>query len=568
MLPAPARLLALSIGLSAALATAAPRTAVAQAKGALDRLDPAPAGDPFFGVPSAEVDGRARLAATALVSYARDPLVVNGGSGDSLAWVRDQAFLHVMLSAQLFRRLELAVDLPFAIAEGGQSGSIGPVSVTAPHGAALADLRAGGRLLLLRQQGLVPAASLAFSVWVPIGGDYSGSGTARYQPAIIVGGRYSHFVWTATMGARFQSESSDALIGSQIVGGAGAAFLYRGLQIGPELQLSGGVGDKVSPITASTTFAGEVLLGARYTLGPVTFGLAGGPGLGHGPGAPSYRLIGSVGVSFDALPVSREGDAGSVGRGEGGPPGGPGHALVVAAPTDSDGDGVPDAEDACPSIVGDASPGAYRRGCPPDRDRDGIFDRDDHCPDVPGVASSDPLKNGCPLDTDGDGIPDDKDACPTIKGPENADPTKNGCPTSVRLVGTEIVILEQVNFATGKAEIKPESFGLLAQVAAVFKDHPEIARVAVDGHTDNRGGEKPNITLSESRAMAVVRWLVEHGVDARRLESRGFGPRRPIADNTTDAGRAKNRRVEFQIRRRTTQGEAGWQDGPIEPEQK
>jgi outer membrane protein OmpA-like peptidoglycan-associated protein len=124
--------------------------------------------------------------------------------------------------------------------------------------------------------------------------------------------------------------------------------------------------------------------------------------------------------------------------------------------------------------------------------------------------------------------------------------------------------LQQVNFATGRAEIKPESFGLLGQVASVLKDHPEIARLSVDGHTDNQGGDKPNLNLSERRAISVVAWLTEHGIDARRLEARGFGLRRPIADNKTEAGRAKNRRVEFQIRRRAPEGEAGWRDGPVD----
>ena len=62
----------------------------------------------------------------------------------------------------------------------------------------------------------------------------------------------------------------------------------------------------------------------------------------------------------------------------------------------------------------------------------------------------------------------------------------------------------------------------------------------------------------------MVTWLTDHGVDARRLEARGFGPRQPIADNGTEAGRQQNRRVEFNILRRTPEGEAGWQDGDLE----
>ena len=97
-----------------------------------------------------------------------------------------------------------------------------------------------------------------------------------------------------------------------------------------------------------------------------------------------------------------------------------------------------------------------------------------------------------------------------------------------------------------------------------MKEHPEIARVAVDGHTDSVGTARANLALSRRRAIAVMRWLVAHGVDERRLEARGFGPRRPIADNKTAEGRAKNRRVEFQILKRTDKGEAGWKDGPVD----
>ncbi|MCS6902218.1 MAG: OmpA family protein, partial [Polyangiaceae bacterium] len=129
----------------------------------------------------------------------------------------------------------------------------------------------------------------------------------------------------------------------------------------------------------------------------------------------------------------------------------------------------------------------------------------------------------------------------------------------------QIVILQQVNFKTGSDVIDQGSFGLLQQVRDVIQQHPEIARIAIDGHTDSQGNAQANLELSRRRAMAVLRWLSEHSVDARRLEARGFGSKRPIADNKTAAGRAKNRRVEFQILRRTPRGEAGWQEGSVEP---
>jgi outer membrane protein OmpA-like peptidoglycan-associated protein len=556
--------LLVGLGLILAPSLARAQATKAQGSGALDRFDPAPAGDTFFAVQDADVAGRLRIAASLTASYAHDPLVLRRLSGGStLDWVSSQALLHVQASVQILGRLELAVDVPVVLAVGGTTGSLGTLAVTAPSGAGAGDVRAGGRVALVHQDGLVPAAALTFSVWFPSGksANFAGAGGFRYQPGIAIGAAYAHLVWGAAVGARFSAEEATSLVGSQIVGSLGVAGRWRGLTVGPEAFFGADLGDTRSAIVGATTGTNaEILLGAHYTIGPVSFGLGAGPGLGRGPGTPSYRLLANVGGTFDAVPVVPEDSgAGDAGAANAKPP-----APAAPAVVDTDGDGVPDDEDACPTIVGDATPGAYRRGCPPDRDHDGIFDRDDACPDVPGVASDDPAKNGCPADSDGDGIPDDKDACPYEKGPPNADPKLNGCPTAVRVEGTQIVILQQVNFETGRAEIKSDSFGLLGQVAAVLADHPEIARVAVDGHTDSRGGDKANVNLSERRAISVVTWLTEHGVDARRLEARGFGPRRPIADNKTDAGRAKNRRVEFQIRRRAPEGAAGWRDGPVD----
>lgn len=574
MLRAPLRAALVSLGAVAILA--ASRRADAQAmgspRGALDQLDPAPAGDAFYSLPSADVTGRLRPSAQLLVSYARAPLVLRTTSGSaSLDWVRDQTLLHVLVSVEALRVFKVDLDVPVTLAARGDSGGLGGVSLTAPSGASAGDLRFGVRVALLHQRGFIPAAAIGFNVWAPVGGAaaLSGAGTVRYQPSISVGAEYAHFIWGATVGARWQGASDTALVGSRVVGGAGAAVRWFGVTLGPEIHYQVETGDTRNTILAQASRAGaELLIGARYKLGPVSFGFAGGPGLGTAPGTPIYRLLGTVGGTFDVLPATGGDDDGAGARGDAGKKDAPPKPPAPPAPLDTDGDGVPDAEDACPRLVGDASPNAKRRGCPPDRDGDGVFDVDDRCPDVPGVESSDPAKNGCPADTDGDGIPDDKDACPREKGEPNADPKLNGCPTAVRVEGTQIVILQQVNFETGRDEIKKDSYGLLEQVASALQQHPEIARVAVDGHTDNRGGDKPNVNLSERRAVAVVRWLIEHGVDARRLEARGFGARRPIADNKTDAGRAKNRRVEFQIRRRTDRGEAGWKDGPVEEPQR
>jgi len=225
-------------------------------------------------------------------------------------------------------------------------------------------------------------------------------------------------------------------------------------------------------------------------------------------------------------------------------------------PPDRDKDGIYDKNDACPDEPGIRSSDPEKNGCPPpppDRDGDGILDKDDACPDLRGVRSDDPTQNGCPPDTDGDGIRDDVDACPREKGKPDADPQKNGCPGKVRVTEDEIVILDQVQFKTGSATILPASDELLTQVATVLAEHPEIVKVEVQGHTDNRGGKKYNKKLSEKRAASVVKWLTKRGnVDASRLTSHGYGMEEPIAENDTADGRQKNRRVQFKIVEKTS----------------
>ncbi|MFI5296762.1 MAG: OmpA family protein [Polyangiales bacterium] len=215
-------------------------------------------------------------------------------------------------------------------------------------------------------------------------------------------------------------------------------------------------------------------------------------------------------------------------------------------PSDRDGDGITDDKDACPDVAGVASTDATKNGCSPDRDGDGIADAVDACPDVKGVKSDDPKKNGCPSDRDGDGIIDDEDACPDSAGPKDPDPKKNGCPL-VRVEKGQVRITEQIRFKTGSAEILKESMPIVEAVAKALKEVPEIKKLRVEGHTDNKGSPAGNKDLSRRRAAAVVQALIKLGVDKGRLESAGYGQEKPIEDNATETGRTNNRRVEFRI---------------------
>jgi outer membrane protein OmpA-like peptidoglycan-associated protein len=535
-------------------------------------------------VPQATVSDSFRLSATALVSYASEPLKLTvlraGGASDQATLVRQQTIFHGLAAVELFGRLKLDLDVPATLAQSGAEITTKQNSFPAVSGANLNDLRAGARLELLEPEGWRPAAAIGLQTWFPTGStsSYGGASASRLAPGVMVSGEAGPVIWGASLSRRYQLGDGGNLLGSEVTAGAAAAVRVGPLQLGPEFWSSTAVSDGDQTLQHKTT-GSELLLSGRYRAGPLAVSLGFGPGFGTAPGVPRFRGVFAVGYEPEITRAPRheptgtgEGAAGL--EGSAAPPagriGGPGDPAVGGAgakpvspapPADRDNDTVPDSDDLCPDEPGD--PAGARRGCPPDKDGDGIPDRDDRCPDVPGVTSLDPAKNGCPLDTDGDGIIDSLDACPREKGDPSADPKINGCPKAVRVEGQQIVILQQVTFATGKDIIQSESFGLLQQIVDVMQQHPEIARVAVDGHTDNKGVERANVELSRRRAAAVERWLVEHGVDARRLEARGFGPRRPIADNKTETGRSKNRRVEFQILRRSAEGEAGWKDGSL-----
>jgi OOP family OmpA-OmpF porin len=120
-------------------------------------------------------------------------------------------------------------------------------------------------------------------------------------------------------------------------------------------------------------------------------------------------------------------------------------------------------------------------------------------------------------------------------------------PKRVGVTETQVQFNEKILFATAKWDILPDSHGLLNEVAQVLKQHPRIRRIEVAGHTDSRGTRAANQKLSENRAKSVWAFLVKAGIDPARMVHKGYGQDRPIADNATEEGREKNRRVEFNI---------------------
>jgi outer membrane protein OmpA-like peptidoglycan-associated protein len=196
-----------------------------------------------------------------------------------------------------------------------------------------------------------------------------------------------------------------------------------------------------------------------------------------------------------------------------------------------------DDEDQCPDV-----PGLIKyHGCPPpDTDGDGINDEEDLCPDKPGPKEF----NGCPIpDTDGDGVNDKEDKCPTVAGARE----NNGCPVIKREIVERVnYAAKKIFFALGSEKLMPASFSALDKVVAILKADTTL-KLAVEGYTDNVGKPASNLILSQKRADAVQHYLVQKGIDANRLEAKGYGQEKEVADNSTPEGRAANRRVELKL---------------------
>jgi len=126
-------------------------------------------------------------------------------------------------------------------------------------------------------------------------------------------------------------------------------------------------------------------------------------------------------------------------------------------------------------------------------------------------------------------------------------PEKNGCPGLTQLDDQgNIQLLKPIEFEFGKAVIKPVSYPILDEVVDLMKSRTS-ARIGVYGHTDNHGSDAINQRLSRERAAACKNYIASKGIAPNRLESKGFGPSQPVADNNTEEGRARNRRVDFKV---------------------
>jgi outer membrane protein OmpA-like peptidoglycan-associated protein len=346
-------------------------------------------------------------------------------------------------------------------------------------------------------------------------------------------------------------------VGSEIKLVTGALFALSP-SLGISAELAGATASSAPFERATTPLEG--MLGIRNTLGSIALSLGAGAGLSSGYGTPDARLLAALALPLAAAPAGhaaasdpdgdRDGVLGAADECPAEPEDKDGFRDHDGCPElDDDRDGIADTADRCRFEPEDKDDFEDDDGCPElDDDRDGITDAADRCrleaEDKDGFEDDD----GCPeLDNDQDGFEDAKDACPREPESKNGVDDEDGCPDFARVEQGQIRTLEPIFFEVGTAKIQARSEPLLAEMAHLIAERKDLGVVSIEGHTDSKAGDDFNQRLSEARAQAVRDFLVRLGVADDRLVARGFGESRPIAENTTPAGRARNRRVEFRF---------------------
>jgi outer membrane protein OmpA-like peptidoglycan-associated protein len=237
-------------------------------------------------------------------------------------------------------------------------------------------------------------------------------------------------------------------------------------------------------------------------------------------------------VMLPSAPVSADADNDGVSGDADECPNQSGLAKYHGCPVpDADDDGVNDENDQCPNAAG---PVKYH-GCPiPDSDKDGINDELDQCPKEKGLDRY----QGCPIpDADKDGINDEEDNCPNMAGIM----ANHGCANLQPLIDR---FSSNLKFASGKTILSKDLLAGLDSIVLVMNEYPNMS-LAIGGHTDNTGSLKINQKLSEQRALVVSSYLIKKGITLKRVTTAGYADTRPIADNKTLQGRAKNRRTDL-----------------------
>ena len=401
--------------------------------------------------------------------------------------------------------LALGVSLPFGVVSGVRADG-----KLAAQG--LGDVGLHAKLSLGRR------AALAGSLWLPTATDdaWLGAGAVSGQLRAVVEGRRGRLRGALEAGVRLRAGGAAGFTMTSAGGEAMEVAAGAAAPVGGALayELAPGKLDAVAEAWALVPLDGagyapvEALGGLKVHLAAAShLTLGGGVGVGPGGGNPDARAF--LAIVFE-----------------------PGRAAAARAV-------VPDVAAIEPPPPADS-----------DRDGDTYVDRLDGCPDQPEDFDRLEDADGCPeTDVDGDELTDELDLCAEDPENHNGNEDDDGCPDRdlVAFTGSTFDTLEAIHFEFDSAVIKPESYPVVRAVAAALRARPEVKHVEIGGHTDWQGSDAYNLRLSQARAEAVRAFLVDEGIEAARLEARGYGERRPLERGHTEAAAARNRRVEFVI---------------------
>jgi outer membrane protein OmpA-like peptidoglycan-associated protein len=481
------------------------------------------------------------------LSYAKNPLTLyrlsDGKRVGSL--VQDRFGGSLFGTLGLFDWVEVGIEVPLILYQGRPANQPSVSETTLPSLSVVGfgDLRLQPKVRLLRsdKQGIDLAVLLSVYFPTAMAGDFRGDRTVVFAPEIAVSRAWRGPRIAANLGVTLRGRSQFLTLTAdhEVSYRLGAGYRFKDIGRAPfEIDLSlAGAFALSRPFSNFNQNALELRAQVSYEFANMIEPFLGaGVGLARGFGTPDWRIF--AGVRFGYVerkePATQPSST---------PASIPASAPVVVLIPDTDEDGILDDEDTCIEQPEDKDGFEDADGCPdPDNDQDGVLDVVDACPVNPGPAAN----RGCPdTDRDGDTVVDRLDNCPDEPGTVD----NHGCKAKQLVVVTadRLELLDAVYFDTGKDTIQKKSFDLLDNVAAVVTAHPEIKKLFVDGHTDNVGKPALNRDLSQRRANSVKRYLVSKGVSADLLDPRGFGDTKPIVPNSSEKGRAKNRRVEFLI---------------------
>ena len=498
------------------------------------------------------------------LNWEADTMIFEDAAGLKDKLLTGRLTADILASISFLKYLSFGVDFPLYLYNMGDGGTpgfdppAGPFDRGGVQDFSWGDLRLSLKGRILDATESLVGVGVAVDVTVPTGATdaFATDAGVTVTPRLIVDMNIEGYRAALNVGYRWRDD-----------------YELRWLEVKPELFLSLAVG--IPLIEHNLELLGELettaktaaffsdentdylegRLGLRYVsddgLG-VT--LTGGAGFLTAYGSPLYRI--SASLSYAPRHISRDLDGDGIEDDVDKCPTVPedfdGFEDADGCPDpDNDQDGILDVNDACPNEPEDKDGFQDEDGCPdPDNDADGILDVNDACPNDPEDMDGFEDADGCPdPDNDGDGILDVTDKCPNEPEDKDGCQDDDGCPEpgNVCVTETEIKILQAVYFQTNRAVIKPESYPILDEVAQVMAQHPEIKKIEIQGHTDDRGNDRYNMKLSDARAKSVMKYLIKAGVDKARLTAKGYGETQPIDTNETEDGRARNRRVVFQI---------------------